>query len=121
MISRNKPRITRGVMPLLAAALAIGFLSMAGCQMSSDVPGNPTARPTRPIEDVQRDHTTELMAMPGVVGVYQGALEDGTPYIGVMVKAKTPELSRRIPRQLEGYPVRIDVTGPIRPMSPGGK
>lgn len=119
MISRIESRLSGARWPLLAAALA-GFL-VTGCPMSSEGPSNPASKPTRPVEDVQRDHTTELMAMPGVVGLYQGALGDGTPFIGVMVKAKTPELERRIPKRLEGYPVRIDVTGPIRPMSPDGK
>jgi hypothetical protein len=70
----------------------------------------------RPIEAVLKDHTRELMAIPGVVGLYQAALEDGTPCIKVMVVKKSRRLEGRIPDRLEGYPVRIDVTGVIRPM-----
>ena len=73
--------------------------------------------PKRPIETVMQDHTRELMSLPGVVGVYQGARDDGTPCIKVMVVQKTAELERRIPGLLEGHPVEIDVTGEIRPMS----
>ena len=62
------------------------------------------------------DHTPELMAIPGVVGTYQGTLDDGTPCIKVMVVKRTRELERRIPDRLEGHPVRIDVTGVIRPL-----
>ena len=71
---------------------------------------------SRPIETVLKDHTAELMAIPGVIGLYQATLGDGTPCIKVMVVKKTRELERRIPERLEGHPVRIDVTGVVRPL-----
>ena len=71
---------------------------------------------TRDINEVMKEHTDELMAIPGVVGVYIAALEDGTPCIKVMVIEKTPELERIIPNVLEGYPVVIVETGEIRPL-----
>ncbi|HKZ39281.1 MAG TPA: hypothetical protein VJ184_16575 [Chryseolinea sp.] len=71
----------------------------------------------RDINDVMKSHTEELMSIPGVVGVYIGALEDGSPCIKVMVIEKTPELERIIPNVLEGYPVLIIETGEIRPLS----
>ncbi len=118
MISRSTLRRSIASVILVAAlAVALG----AGCKMSSDVPERSHAKPARPIENVQRDHTDELMAIPGVVGVYLGALDDGTPFIGVMVVERTPELARRIPKEIEGHPVRIDVTGEIRPLLPGEK
>jgi hypothetical protein len=64
-------------------------------------------------------HTKELMALPGVVGVYVGE-KNGTPCIKVMVIEETPELKQRIPRQLEGHPVVIDVTGEIKAMPESG-
>jgi hypothetical protein len=76
--------------------------------------------PQRPIEDVLREHTPRLMALPGVVGTYQGALDDGRPCIGVMVRERSAELERRIPKTLDGYPVKIDVTGEIRAL-PGDR
>ena len=72
---------------------------------------------TRDIKEVMEGHTEELMAIPGVVGVYIGALEGGSPCIKVMVIEKTPELERIIPNVLEGYPVLIIETGEIRPLS----
>ena len=36
----------------------------------------------RPIEAVLADHTPRLMAIEGVVGTYQGALDDGTDSVG---------------------------------------
>ena len=71
----------------------------------------------RPIEAVLLQHTSELMALQGVVGVYQGALDDGTPCIRVMVVERTHELEEKIPARLEGYRVEIEATGEIRPMS----
>lgn len=70
----------------------------------------------RSIEDVLRDHTAELMAVPGVVGVYQGARDDGTPCLRVMVIRRTPEIDAAIPEQIEGYPVEIEAGGEIRPL-----
>lgn len=70
----------------------------------------------RPIDAVLAAHTAELMAHAGVVGVYQGQRDDGTPVIRVLVIETTPALERDIPSQLEGHPVEIEVTGEIRPM-----
>ena len=72
--------------------------------------------PLRDINQVKEAHTGELMSLPGVVGVYVGELEDHTPCIGVMVVKKTPDLEKKIPKSLEGHPVRIDETGEIKPM-----
>lgn len=59
------------------------------------------------------------MSTPGVVGVYEGVLDDGkTPCIKVMIAKKTPELERKIPKAIEGYAVVLDETGVIRPMGP---
>ena len=72
--------------------------------------------PERPIADVLAAHTPELMALPGVVGTYQGAHPDGAPAIVVMLARPDAGLERRIPRVLEGWPVVIEVTGEIRAM-----
>ena len=72
--------------------------------------------PTRPIEAVLADHTPALMAIPGVVGVFQGQLDDGTSCIGVLVVEAKPETTAKIPAHLEGYPVKVEVSGEIRPL-----
>lgn len=69
------------------------------------------------VEEVLKEHTGELMSIPGVVGVYIGALGDGTACIKVMVVKKTPEPEGKIPTVLEGYPVVIVVSGEIHPLS----
>lgn len=67
------------------------------------------------IADVLARHTPELMAIPGVVGTGQG-LQDDRPCIIVFVEEKTDELVREIPTTLEGWPVRVDEVGEIRPL-----
>ena len=73
--------------------------------------------PKRDINDVLRAHDKELLAVPGVVGVYVGVLDDGkTPCLKVMLAQRSAETERAIPKTLEGYPVVTEVTGEIRPL-----
>jgi hypothetical protein len=95
-------------------AVAFVFHLAAGCNNAGDRGGDVTVR--RDINLVKEAHTGELMALPGVVGVYVGALGDGNACIAVMVIKKTRELEQKIPATLEGYPVKIDETGEIKPM-----
>jgi len=71
----------------------------------------------RNINEVMNAHVGDLMALPGVVGVYVSALDDGRPCIKVMVLKTTPELEKKIPHYLEGHPVLIIETGEIKPLS----
>lgn len=76
-----------------------------------------SATPKRDINDVLRAHDKELLAIPGVVGVYVGLLEDGkTSCLKVMLTQKSSETERAIPKTIEGYPVVIEVSGEIRPL-----
>lgn len=73
--------------------------------------------PQKDINEVLRAHDKELMKIPGVVGIYVGLAEDAvTPCLKVMVERKTPDLEKKIPKSLEGYPVFLDQSGIIRPM-----
>ena len=77
---------------------------------------NNSPNPKRDINAVLRDHDKELLAIPGVVGVYVAVLEDGkTPCLKLMLAQKSAETERAIPKTLEGYPVVTEVTGEIRP------
>ena len=71
----------------------------------------------RDVNEVMEAHVAKLMALPGVVGVFIGTLDNGTPCIKVMVVKVSPELEKQIPRDLEGHPVLIVETGEIRPLS----
>lgn len=66
------------------------------------------------IEAVLAEHSDSLMAVPGVLGTAVGRCS-GAPCIRVLVGRVTDEVRRRVPHTLEGYPVHIDVTGPIVP------
>lgn len=73
--------------------------------------------PPRDINAVLADHDNELLAIPGVVGVYVGLMKDDkTPCLKVMLTRKDAGLERRVPRTLEGHPVVTEVTGEIRPL-----
>jgi hypothetical protein len=100
----------RGVSFLvLALALAVNYHSI----MAEDT----SPAPKRDINAVLAAHDKELLAIPGVVGVYVGTLADGrTLCLKVMLARKNSESERRIPRTIEGYPVTIEVTGEARAM-----
>ena len=88
----------------------------SGCCHNMSRP--PSSAPQRDINAVLADHDKELMAISGVVGVYVGLLSDQkTACLKVMLARKDSKLERRIPRELEGYPVVTEVTGKIRPMN----
>jgi hypothetical protein len=70
-----------------------------------------------PIKEVIKQHSTEIMSIPGVVGLYQGETDDGKPCIKVMLEKESNEIEQKIPKKLDGYPVIIDVTGKIKPMN----
>ena len=93
--------------------VTMGIVLLASCFVSciSDQEGEETT-PSKPIEEVLETHTKELMAIDGVVGTAQG-LCSGEPCIRVFVVKKTPEIERKIPASLEGYPVAIQETGSI--------
>ena len=109
-------------MSICLQLLLLSCLAMTGCRRDSgaelarlDTSG---ALPMRDINDVLRDHDDELMAIPGVVGVYVGLMADEkTLCLKVMAARKTPELERKAPKSLEGYPVIVEETGIIRPMT----
>ena len=76
--------------------------------------------PRRDINAVLADHDQELLAIPGVVGVYVGLLDDDqTPCLKVMLAGKDRKLARSIPQIIEGHPVVTEVTGEIRPLDDG--
>lgn len=72
--------------------------------------------PNRSLTEVLAAHTPELMALPGVVGTAESRTPDGRACVLVMVAQSTPELRAKLPRELEGWPVRVEETGEIRAM-----
>jgi hypothetical protein len=98
-------------------ALLLSAQNVACSRTPKTQPLGPETMSKLDINDVLRSRDKELLAIPGVVGVYVGVLDDGkTPCLKVMVARKTTELERRIPKSLEGYSVVIEETGIIHPM-----
>jgi hypothetical protein len=69
--------------------------------------------PSRPLAEVLAAHTPGLMAIPGVVGTAEARTSDGRPCILLMLATSAPDLLAKLPRELEGWPVRTEVTGEI--------
>ena len=103
----------------LCSVLTVILVSIA-CSAAIQSPVNQTGQQEpmarKDINAVLKDHDKELLAIPGVVGVYVGLLpDDKTPCLKVMVVKETEDLKRRIPKTIERYPVRIEESGVIRP------
>jgi len=69
--------------------------------------------PQKTIQEVLKEHTPELMSIPGVVGTAIGE-QKGELCIRILVIEKTPEMTKKIPSTLEGFPVVIQETGEIK-------
>ncbi len=103
--------LLRGI--AICLLIILPLIAQSGCKGKSE---SKEVMPKRDINAVMADHTKELMAIPGVTGVAIGELEDKTPCILVLVVEETSELDRKIPKTLEGHPVRLLVSGVIWPM-----
>jgi hypothetical protein len=65
------------------------------------------------IEQVKERYEAAWLAIEGVEGVGLGR-EGSGKVIKVYVSKKTKALQQRIPTQVEGYPVRLEVSGEFR-------
>ena len=73
------------------------------------------ARSKNDILSVKNRYEGFLMDIPGVVGVGIGE-SDGNEYIVVMAEKRTPQVNKDVPKQLEEFPVVVEVTRPIEPL-----
>lgn len=103
--------------PLVVCVMILVLAQVPGCGTGSREGKENDIMPVDDIKVVMEAHVDELMAIAGVVGVAIGALEDGSPCITVLLAEDTPELRGKIPSELEGYPVVINVTGEIKALS----
>lgn len=100
----------------LGMSFIIFIMALLACHSKAAKNGlTKDQKPVKRIEDVLKEHTDELMSVPGVVGTASG-LCNRQPCIKVFVTQETPELKKKIPSRLEGYPVVIEETGEIRPL-----
>ena len=93
-----------------AAVLSTALASTATCSMRDKGENSKT------IEAAMARHGDKLMSLPGVVGVGIGECE-GAPCIKVFVARKSAELSKKIPSELEGFPVDVVETGKFRALA----
>lgn len=68
---------------------------------------------SKTIEQVLQEHTPDLMLIPDVVGTGQG-LCNGKPCIKVLVSSMSRQIKQKVPNRIEGYKVKVEVTGPFR-------
>ena len=108
--------MTREIRILIGVAFAVSTLvTCDGRVQDRGNQSNEDSTRMTSITDVLEAHTAELMAIPGVVGTGIGE-ENGEPCILVLVSKKDERLRRQIPTRLDGFPVRIDETGEVRPV-----
>ena len=70
----------------------------------------------KPIEQVLKENSAMLLSIPGVQGFYQGELENGNDCIVIMVDSLTEENKVKFPDSLDGYTVKVEETGKIKPL-----
>jgi len=101
---------------VLATLLVLGSVAGCGSGSRSQDADRMESREPRTIEEVLEAHSHSLMAVPGVVGTAIG-LCDSTPCIRVFLLRSSDAARRAIPEQLEGYRVKIEVSGRFTPSS----
>jgi len=105
-----------GLCPVLVV-IVLSTACSAATQRQVNQTGQQGSMIRKDIKAVLKDNDKELLAIPGVVGVYIGLLPDNkTLCLKVMVVEETEDIRRMIPRSIEGYPVVIEESGVIRPL-----
>lgn len=66
------------------------------------------------IQEVKKNHEVNLLALPGVISVGIGRDKNGNPAVIVGLDSPRPITEAQLPRSLEGYPVLVRITGPIK-------
>ena len=67
------------------------------------------------IQNVRAENEGRLFALPGVVSVGIGLDSAGVEAIVVGLDRPRPGTQERIPAELGGYPVRVEIIGTVRP------
>ena len=99
-----------------AIILFIAIIALTLISCSDEIQKEKNSMNKKSIEEVMNSHSDEIMALIGVTGIYIGQLENGKPCIVVLILKESEEPNKKIPKTLEGYPVKIEVSGEIKPM-----
>jgi hypothetical protein len=68
-------------------------------------------------QDVKSRHSSELLTMPGVSGVGVEKDQDGQFFIALYLDSDDPGIQQQLPKDLEGFPVKLIRSGPFRPFT----
>jgi len=85
--------------------MLVGILAGQSCEDSNMSPS---------IHDVKAKYKDQLMAEPGVVSVGIGRDDEGKPVIIVGLDSPRPETMAKLPKELDGYRLRVEVVGPLK-------
>ncbi len=66
------------------------------------------------IREVKRRHSAELLKLPGVCGVGVEKGESGDFVIALHLASDSVEVEAQLPKQIEGYTVKLIRSGPFR-------
>lgn len=66
------------------------------------------------IQEAKARHAARILALPGVVSVGIGRDPEGREVIVVGLDRARPETRARLPAELEGYRVQVQVIGPVK-------
>ena len=98
---------------LCAAGVFVLVGAFGGCVSKPEVKQGKGRRMSPRIDQVLQTHRDEWLSIPGVVGTAIGQRR-GKPCIRVLVARRTKEIATRIPGKVDGYPVLVEETGPLR-------
>lgn len=90
-------------------AIAIAYLLTIPLLAMGDHPGMPPS-----IQEVKKQHESKFLSMPGVVSVGIGLGSNGEKAIIVGLEQQNRATAAKIPATLEGYPVKVQIIGPIK-------
>ena len=66
------------------------------------------------IHEVKARHVSRLLSLPGVVAVGIGRGTEGDEVIVINLDRARAETEAQLPTQLDGYAVRVEITGTIK-------
>jgi len=119
---KRSPRLVMGLLVVSLALVAVfwGCSQNDGPVKPQDLSGLNVLSAKNPqiqsVMAVQNRHTPKLMVDPDVIGTATGLTDDGRP--AVMVLVTSDRAAREIPKTLDGVPVKLYHTDPIRAFKP---
>ena len=66
------------------------------------------------ISQVKRRHSDAILKMPGVQGIGVEGDENGNDVLAIYVGTNSPEVTEQLPKEIEGYSVKVVHSGPFR-------